>query len=89
MDIVQIVGIGASVFSALSLLPQLVKILNDKEANSISWMMLAALFGSITLWSAYGWLKEDWIIVISNGISFVVNVFISIFTMRYKKAAGG
>jgi MtN3 and saliva related transmembrane protein len=87
MDIVQIVGIAASVFSALSLLPQLVKILKDKEANSISWLMLAALFGSITLWSVYGWLKEDWIIIISNGVSFIINIFISIFTMRYKKAA--
>ncbi|MDQ3048004.1 MAG: SemiSWEET transporter [Bacteroidota bacterium] len=79
------VGLTAGVFTALSLLPQLVKIIKEKKAEDISMLMLGVLFTGIALWIWYGALKKDIPILVTNGISIVLNVLIIIFSIKYKK----
>ena len=80
-----ITGIAASVFTAVCLLPQLIKILKEKKAEDVSLLMLAALFIGLGLWIYYGILKNDLIIIISNSFSIIVNSIIVFFTLKYKK----
>lgn len=85
MQSTTIVGLVASIFTGVSLIPQLIKIIKEKKAEAISLGMLAVLFIGLCGWVYYGILKEDWIIIISNAFSLVVNILIFIFSMKYKE----
>ena len=85
MLLITIIGVTASACTAFSLLPQLIKLLKEKEAENISLGMLAILFAGLGLWIYYGVLKKDWIIIISNSISFILNVVLVFFAIKYKK----
>lgn len=84
MDFETLIGIGASVFTATSLIPQLIKIVKEKKAEDISLMMLAVLFTGLALWIWYGFLKNDLIIIISNSFALLVNLIIGILAIHYK-----
>ena len=85
MNRVTIVGLVASVCTGLSLVPQLIKLIKEKKASDISVYMLVILFAGVGCWVVYGFLKKDWIIIISNSFSFVVNMALTILTIKYKK----
>lgn len=84
MQLESIIGILASVFTASSLLPQLIKLVQTKKAGDISLMMLITLFMGIAFWIYYGFLKQDWIIIISNSVSLLLNISIVILTVIHK-----
>jgi MtN3 and saliva related transmembrane protein len=79
-----LVGIAASIFSTISLLPQLVKIIREKKAEDLSLWMLVILLTGLSLWVWYGFLSEDLIIIIANSISVCINLLIIFFSLRYK-----
>ena len=89
LDTGTIVGISASTFTAVSMLPQLIKIIKEKEAKEVSVLMIAVLFAGIGGWITYGILIDDLIIVISNCVSAVINALLTFFTLKYKKNAKG
>lgn len=79
-------GIAASVFTALSLIPQLYIVLKKKEAENVSLGMLLILFIGLGLWILYGIQKTDIIIIASNSFSFVLNLVLAFFSIRYKRS---
>ncbi len=81
---VTVVGIVASIGTAMSMVPQLTKMIKEKKAGDISINMLIVLFAGIGSWIIYGVLKSDWIIIISNSFSFVVNLLLTTLTLKYK-----
>ena len=80
-----VIGVIASICTALCLIPQLIKLLKEKKAENVSLLMLAVLFVGLGLWIWYGLLKEDWIIIISNSFSFIINIILACFAILYKK----
>lgn len=78
------IGIGAGVFTAISLLPQLFKIIKEKKADDISYFMLFILLAGLCGWIWYGLLKEDYPLIITNSFSLLVNLLIIVFSIRYK-----
>lgn len=84
-DKTQLIGIIAGICTGISLLPQLIKIIKDKKADDISWVMLIVLLAGLAGWVWYGMLREDYPIIITNSFSFLVNVAIIFFTVRYRK----
>ena len=80
-----IIGISDSVFTAMASLPQLLKIVKEKKADDISAIMLLVLLTGLGLWVLYGFLKKDWILIIANSFSFLLNLVISILKVVYKK----
>ena len=83
-ELSQYVGIGAGIFTAFSLLPQLYKIVKEKKAEDISYLMLFILLTGIGGWIWYGVLKNDYPIIITNSFSFIINIIIIFFSVRYK-----
>lgn len=83
-DSATVIGIGASIGTALYLLPQLFKIIKTKKSEDISIWMLVVLFTGVSLWIAYGFLKKDWIIIISNCVSLLINIAIVTLALRYQ-----
>ena len=84
MILENLIGILASIFITLSLLPQLVKLLRKKYAGDISMLMLFILLAGQIFWVWYGVLKKDWIIIISNSIAAGINLLVIFFSLRYK-----
>lgn len=79
------IGIGASVFTGVALLPQFIKVYKEKTVEGVSFLMLVSLFAGLGLWITYGCLKKDLIIIISNGFSLLVNLGIFSLALLYKR----
>jgi MtN3 and saliva related transmembrane protein len=79
------IGIAAGIFTAASMLPQLVKIIREKKADDISIPMLLILLTGLILWIFYGTLKNDLPLIVTNAFSLVVNACIIFFSLKYKK----
>ena len=87
-DYTSYIGIVAGVCTAVSLLPQLAKIIKKKKADDISYFMLFILIAGLSLWIWYGIEKKDYPIIFTNVFSALVNLTIIIFTVIYKKRSG-
>lgn len=81
----QIIGIVAGIFTAVSLLPQLIKIIKEKKAKDLSYGMLIVLLVGLGCWVWYGILRTDFPIIVTNSFSFVVNSLMIVFTIKYKE----
>ena len=84
MDQTQWIGIIAGVFTATSMLPQLIKVIKEKKAEDISLLMLIVLLTGISLWVVYGVMKKDMPIIATNAFSLLVNVLMIFFRIKYK-----
>ena len=84
MDLENTIGVLASIFTGISLLPQLIKLVKEKDPENIPLGMSAILLLGLGLWVYYGSLKSDWIIIVSNAFSWMVNVTIILLTLKYK-----
>lgn len=82
--ITKIVGIGAGIFTGTSMLPQLIKMFKEKKASQVSVFMLLILIVGLSLWVWYGFLKEDWPIIVTNLFSLVVNIIMMILRYKYR-----
>jgi MtN3 and saliva related transmembrane protein len=75
----------ASIFTGISLLPQLLKLIKEKKASDISMWMLATLFTGLALWIWYGFRINDWIIIFANSVSLILNLLIVFINFQYKR----
>jgi MtN3 and saliva related transmembrane protein len=78
------VGIAAGIGTAVSLIPQLIKIIKEKKADDISYFMLFFLLSGLGGWIFYGILKNDLPLIITNSFSFIANLLIIGFAIKYK-----
>lgn len=82
---INLIGILASIFIATSLLPQVKKLIMEKQAGDISLGMLIILTIGQVLWISYGVMKMDWIIIASNSFSLLVDIVTLVLSVKYKK----
>lgn len=80
----QFIGIFAGALTSISLLPQLIKIIREQKAEGVSLGMFIVLVIGIGGWIWYGVLKKDYPIIITNCFSFIINLLILIFSLKYK-----
>jgi len=88
MTFITIIGIAASLLTATSMIPQLIKIIKDKEAESVSILMLVVLFSGLSMWIWYGILIGDAIIIASNSFSVLISSLTVLYSIKYKKEPG-
>lgn len=79
-----IIGTIASALTAVSAIPQFIKLIKEKKANDISALMLCVLLTGLGLWVYYGVIKNDLILIASNSISFLINLWVLILAIVYK-----
>jgi MtN3 and saliva related transmembrane protein len=84
-DLTNIVGTAAGVLTAISLLPQLIKLIKTKKADDLSLFYLVILLCGLALWIWYGVLRDDTPIIATNSFSLLLNLSIIILGARYKK----
>ena len=84
MDSIQILVFIAGIFTGISLLPQLIKIIKEKKTEDISTWMLLILMAGLALWISYGVLISNLPIIITNTFSLLINVAIIFFRHRFR-----
>ncbi|HET6543512.1 MAG TPA: SemiSWEET transporter [Chryseolinea sp.] len=84
-NFIEIVGLAAGICTALSLLPQIIKIVKEKKAQDISLFYLIVLLCGLGLWTYYGFLKDDIPIIATNIFSMLLNIIVIILGAIYKK----
>jgi MtN3 and saliva related transmembrane protein len=82
----EIIGIAAGVCTAISLLPQIVKVIRDKKTEDISIFYLLVLLVGLGLWTYYGFLKDDLPIIATNMFSMVLNITMIGLGLYYKRS---
>lgn len=81
---VDILGYGACAVTALTFLPQVLKTWEEKSAKNISLMMFLIAFINEVMWIAYGVLKNDMVIIVTNVIMIVMCSIMISLKLRYK-----
>jgi MtN3 and saliva related transmembrane protein len=85
MDTNEIIGLIAGILTSSSLLPQLIKTLKERRVEDVSPVMFIMLLAGTGLWAYYGILRNDFPIIITNGFSFLLNVFMLILKVKYSR----
>lgn len=83
MNTTQIVGIVAGVLTAISMLPQLIKIIKEKKADDVSLIMLLVLLAGLAMWVTYGVLRDDMPIIVTNSFSLLLNISVVVLRIKY------
>ena len=81
----EIVGIVAGFCTAISLLPQIIKVIKEKKTEDISLFYLLVLLVGLGLWTYYGFLKNDLPIIATNAFSMILNITMISLGIYYKR----
>lgn len=76
MDTATVIGYLASVLSIASFTPQAWKIIRSRDVEAISAKMYLATVTGFAMWTAFGVLKGEWPIIITNAVCFGLSAFI-------------
>ena len=85
MDTVTVVGYLAAICSMTSFTPQAWKIIKTRDTSSISAPMYAVTVVGFALWLAFGLMKGEWPITITNAVCLVLSAFILLMTVLPRK----
>jgi MtN3 and saliva related transmembrane protein len=80
MNVVTVLGFAAALTSTVSFAPQAVKIIRTRDTRSISIGMYGLTVAAFTLWTAYGVIRGEWPLIVSNSICLLLSAFI--FAMK-------
>jgi MtN3 and saliva related transmembrane protein len=84
-DYVTLVGTAAALCTTASYFPQLVKCWRTGETGDLSAKMLLLLFCGLALWTTYGLLRNDTIIIVANGLSLAMVVVVLYFKLTERE----
>ncbi|TCC99913.1 SemiSWEET family sugar transporter [Pedobacter psychroterrae] len=85
MDSIQILGLVAGICTSSSVIPQLVKTIQEKKASDVSWIMFIVLIIGNSMWVYYGSSKSDIPIISTNIFSLMLNTAMLLFKWKYRK----
>ena len=85
--VADVVGTCAGVCSMTSFVPQIVKLVQEKDADSISLRMYLVTVTGFALWISYGVLLGSWPVWASNTVNLGLAGAILALKWRYAHAA--
>ena len=86
MQAVEIIGTLAGIFTTIAAIPQILKAWKSKEVDDVSPLMFCILILGVFLWTVYGVIKMDYPIILTNGISVILNVTMFSLILKYRKS---
>ena len=81
--LIDIVGIIGAVLTTLCWLPQLFKVLREKEARALSLPTTSVFTLGVMLWLVYGLAIGDWPLIGSNAATLALMAPILVMKLRY------
>jgi MtN3 and saliva related transmembrane protein len=83
------VGVAAALCSMSSFVPQILKILREHDASSVSLRMYVVTVTGFVLWIIYGWSIGSWPVAVSNSVNLLLSAAILALKLRYPEGSGG
>jgi MtN3 and saliva related transmembrane protein len=84
MDLIDIIGIVAGIFTSSSIVPQIVKTLKKKKAGEVSVFMFIVMMTGNALWVYYGFDKSDIAIISTNFLALGLNITMVVLKYRFR-----
>ncbi len=81
--VVNAIGVAAGLCSMVSFVPQIAKILRERDAQAVSYRMYLISVAGFALWSAYGWAQHSWPLVLSNLVNLGLVASILALKLRW------
>ncbi|WP_394774221.1 SemiSWEET family sugar transporter [Flavobacterium sp.] len=85
MDYTDIIGLFAGICVTISVVPQIIKVWKTKKVKQISLKTFGILTFGLFIWIIYGIIKNDLPIIITNSVSFCLNLMMVYFIIYYEK----
>lgn len=76
-------GVIAGLCSMASFIPQIIKIMKERDASSVSLRMYAVTTIGFICWTTYGALSGSWPVMLANAVCLVLVVVILILRLRF------
>lgn len=83
MTIATLLGLMAGTFTTAAFVPQLLKTWRSRSARNISLGWLATFISGISLWLVYGLLIQSLPVILANGITLILTLFILRCKLRF------
>ncbi len=75
-DFTDAIGFFAAFCTTLSFLPQVIKIVQTRDTQSLSLMMYVIFTLGVATWLIYGILRSDPAVVVANAVTLVLSLII-------------
>jgi MtN3 and saliva related transmembrane protein len=81
--LINTIGVIAGVCSMTSFVPQIVKILRERDASAVSLHMYAVTIVGFICWTTFGFLTNSWPIALANAVCLVLTSTILVLRLRF------
>lgn len=81
----EIIGLIAACFTTFAFVPQVFKILKNRNASGVSVSMYVIMLVGISIWLYYGFLIKSIAVITANLVSGLLQLFIITFALINRK----
>lgn len=78
-------GFFAGILTSGAMIPQLIKMIKTKSVEDISWIMIGMSLTGNTLWTIYGSVQVDPMIITFASLSSIINIGVLSFKCIHRK----
>jgi MtN3 and saliva related transmembrane protein len=79
------IGFGAAIGTTAAWFPQVARTWSTRSARDFSWGYLALFVMGVSLWTMYGVLRRDLVVIVGNGITLLLVISIGLVKARERK----
>ena len=83
-----VIGTAAGLCSMASFVPQIVKIVRERDAASVSLRMYMVTVTGFSLWIAYGVMLKSWPVTVTNAVCLVLTAIILGLRLKFGGEGG-
>ena len=83
ISITDLIGTGAALCSMASFVPQIIKIVHERDASAVSLRMYAVTVTGFALWIAYGIMTRAWPVAGANTVCLLLAATILVLKQRW------
>lgn len=80
---IEVLGGLAAALTTLCWLPQMIKVLRDRDTSGLSVTTFATLVSGLALWLAYGVMIQSWPLILANAVTLALNATILAVKLRH------
>ncbi|MRI01876.1 hypothetical protein GH721_15140 [Kriegella sp. EG-1] len=84
MNTIEILGLVAAIVTTSCFIPQVYKISKEKSTKDISLVMYLIMALGLSLWLVYGIAIKSAPVILANGVTLILVVWILILKLKYK-----
>ena len=84
--LILVIGFGAAVGTTAAWFPQVVRTWNTRSARDFSWGYLALFVMGVFLWTLYGILRNDLVVIVGNGITLLLVISVGLVKAREQRS---